>query len=160
MPNYLFKDSALTVIEDGTDYVVNFAYNPETQQAWGSEQEAIAYTESVPLYFSDTTIPPERLASEARDKRNQLLAASDWTQGKDIPDVVSTTYAVYRKALRELPEQKGFPIDITYPVNPAEPAVKPAKKAKAAKPVVEPVVPVPEQSEPMPEPIAETTTNP
>lgn len=62
---------------------------------------------------------PEALAMDnIRDKRNQLLKESDWTQGKDIPDVVSTPWATYRDALRRIPEQEGFPYSVQWPVAP------------------------------------------
>ena len=53
-----------------------------------------------------------------REKRNRLLAECDWTQGKDIPDAVSTVWAEYRQALRDLPEQEGFPKTSVWPTKP------------------------------------------
>lgn len=66
------------------------------------------------------TPPPntELEAAEAREKRNGLLAASDWTQGKDIPDSVSTAWATYRQQLRDVPAQAGFPLNIQWPTPP------------------------------------------
>jgi len=54
----------------------------------------------------------------ARLQRDQLLAATDWTQAKDIPDAVSSKYAAYRQALRDVPQQSGFPQNIVWPVKP------------------------------------------
>jgi len=54
----------------------------------------------------------------ARLQRDQLLAATDWTQAKDIPDAVSSKYAAYRQALRDVPQQSGFPENIVWPVKP------------------------------------------
>jgi len=51
----------------------------------------------------------------ARDYRNHLLALSDsyvW------PDHVPDEWRVYRQALRDLPEQDGFP-DVAFPVAPS-----------------------------------------
>lgn len=66
------------------------------------------------------TPPPDTapLAAAARQQRNALLAASDWTQGKDIPDSVSTAWATYRQQLRDVPAQAGFPLNIQWPVSP------------------------------------------
>ena len=58
------------------------------------------------------------LAASARNARNDLLAASDWTQGKDIPDAISNPWAAYRQLLRDLPNQEGFPTNIEWPVLP------------------------------------------
>lgn len=55
----------------------------------------------------------------ARRERNARLAATDWTQCKDIPESVSQAWAVYRQALRDLPGQQGFPSSIQWPERPA-----------------------------------------
>ena len=59
----------------------------------------------------------EQLATEARAKRNSLLAASDWTQVIDAP-VDQATWAEYRQALRDITAQAGFPTTIDWPVKP------------------------------------------
>lgn len=62
----------------------------------------------------------ERLDSksnEVRAERDALLSASDWTQVADAP-VDSAAWAVYRQALRDIPEQAGFPYNVTFPVTP------------------------------------------
>lgn len=60
---------------------------------------------------------PNRKAAEARATRNNLIAASDWTQVADAP-VDKAAWAAYRKALRDLPKQAGFPLTITWPIAP------------------------------------------
>ena len=54
-------------------------------------------------------------AKLVREERNRRIAALDWTQGKDIPDAVSAPAAVIRQALRDVPEQAGFPWEVTWP---------------------------------------------
>ena len=58
-------------------------------------------------------------ATEVREKRNQLLKDSDWTQ---IPDctVDKAAWATYRQALRDLPENTA---DVFNPVWPTKPTV-------------------------------------
>lgn len=56
-------------------------------------------------------------ATSARDQRNRLLTASDWTQVADAP-VDQAAWATYRQALRDVPTQAGFPHDITWPTEP------------------------------------------
>lgn len=58
-----------------------------------------------------------RLASEARNKRNALLLASDWTQVADAP-VDQAAWAKYRQDLRDIPEQGSFPYQVTWPEKP------------------------------------------
>ncbi len=57
-------------------------------------------------------------AAAVRATRNARLKDSDWSQGKDIPDAISTVWAAYRQSLRDLPEQSGFPWDVTWPESP------------------------------------------
>ncbi len=61
------------------------------------------------------------LAADARRQRDALLAACDWTQGNDSPLDATTkaAWATYRTALRNVPEQAGFPATILWPVSPA-----------------------------------------
>jgi len=55
--------------------------------------------------------------AEIRAMRNQLLAASDWTQVADAP-VDQAAWATYRQALRDVPQQAGFPDDVAWPHKP------------------------------------------
>jgi hypothetical protein len=59
-----------------------------------------------------------RQASIVRHDRNSRLSESDWSQGKDISDSVSTAWATYRQALRDIPTQAGFPWEVTWPAKP------------------------------------------
>ena len=60
----------------------------------------------------------DSLAQSERTKRDGLLSRSDWTQVADAP-VDKTAWATYRQALRDVPEQAGFPTDIAWPQPPA-----------------------------------------
>ena len=59
----------------------------------------------------------EQLASKARFERDRLLKDSDWTQVSDAP-VDQDVWAKYRQALRDVPQQTGFPTDINWPTKP------------------------------------------
>ena len=56
--------------------------------------------------------------------RDQLLVESDIAMLPDnyakLSDEKKIEWATYRQALRDLPEQEGFPWDITYPVKPTK----------------------------------------
>ena len=54
-------------------------------------------------------------AKSARATRDAKLAALDWTQGKDIPDSISSPAALARQALRDITSQAGFPWELTWP---------------------------------------------
>lgn len=51
-----------------------------------------------------------------RQRRAALLQASDWTQLSDV--TISPQWVVYRQALRDIPEQPGFPLTVTWPEQP------------------------------------------
>jgi hypothetical protein len=57
-------------------------------------------------------------AAFKRHERNVLLAQTDWTQAKDISNEMSNLWAPYRQALRDVPEQPGFPWDVSWPEAP------------------------------------------
>ena len=59
----------------------------------------------------------EQQAAAVRAQRDKLLAATDWTQTLDAPIDAATREAMrtYRQALRDVPQQDGFPTDIQWP---------------------------------------------
>jgi len=60
----------------------------------------------------------DRKAAEVRTERNAKLAATDWTQGADTPQVIKDKYAPYRQTLRDVPAQSGFPDTVVWPTQP------------------------------------------
>lgn len=56
-------------------------------------------------------------AASVREERNAKLADSDWTQLADST-ADKATWASYRKALRDITDQAGFPLTITWPTQP------------------------------------------
>ena len=59
-------------------------------------------------------------AATARAQRNSLLVASDWIELPSCPfsDIKKQEWSAYRQALRDIPQQPGFPTEITWPVPP------------------------------------------
>ena len=60
------------------------------------------------------------LAASARQKRDRLIAATDYLVTPDYP-IESDRLAkvkIYRQALRDIPGQSGFPRSITWPEKP------------------------------------------
>lgn len=64
--------------------------------------------------------PTADLAAMVRSMRNRRLAKSDWTQLPDIPltEDQRHSWVAYRAALRDVPQQDGFPESITWPQPP------------------------------------------
>jgi hypothetical protein len=53
-------------------------------------------------------------AKSVRADRNKRISDCDWTQVADSP-VDKAAWATYRQALRDIPQQAGFPWDIQWP---------------------------------------------
>lgn len=63
------------------------------------------------------TVPDLPLSvSEARSERDSLLLVTDWWATSDRTMTAEQT--AYRQALRDIPDQAGFPTDITWPTKP------------------------------------------
>jgi len=58
----------------------------------------------------------EALGKPFRDERDSLLAATDVWALSDRTMTAEQT--AYRQALRDIPDQAGFPTDITWPTKP------------------------------------------
>jgi hypothetical protein len=56
-------------------------------------------------------------AKSVREQRNKLIAECDWTQVADSP-VDKEAWATYRQALRDVPQQAGFPWEVNWPESP------------------------------------------
>ena len=72
----------------------------------------------VPLSPEELSYQESELSVRHREKRNQLLRDSDWTQLPDTPGD-PRAWQAYRQALRDLTSQTGFPWEVVWPVPPA-----------------------------------------
>jgi len=57
-------------------------------------------------------------ATKMRSQRDTLLAECDWTQLPDVDEQLREAWVPYRRALRDVPAQPGYPVVITWPVKP------------------------------------------
>ena len=73
----------------------------------------------IAIYLTDAEYDTV-LAASARQKRDRLLAATDYLVTPDYPisDDRLAKVKTYRQALRDIPEQEGFPRTITWPKKP------------------------------------------
>jgi hypothetical protein len=98
-----------TVVEDHPEF------DPDTHMIVERWEE----TETVrTLKFDLTPLTQDQKIAAIRAKRNSLLGATDFYLAKDRP--VSDEMISYRQALRELPDQTGFPDSIAWPIRPAD----------------------------------------
>lgn len=89
-----------------TTLVVNKANNGVLSTSWMADTDL------------EQLISSRVKGSSVRARRNWLLQQTDWSQGKDVPDEVSSTWTIYRQALRDITSQEGFPDRITWPTPP------------------------------------------
>ena len=101
---------------DGTNWVLEQNTAEIERFGFALEDFPNAPTPDKPDYNPDQR-QLEQEAEEVRTQRDALLAASDWTQVSDAP-VDHQAWADYRQALRDLPQQAGFPTEITWPQKP------------------------------------------
>ena len=73
----------------------------------------------IAIYLTDAEYDTV-LAASARQKRDRLIAATDYLVTPDYPisDDRLAKIKTYRQALRDIPEQSGFPRTITWPKKP------------------------------------------
>lgn len=72
-------------------------------------------------YQGEVTVEDAKeTADEIRAKRDKLLDATDWAVLPDSPldEPSQAAMKAYRQALRDVPQQDGFPVNITWPEMP------------------------------------------
>lgn len=86
---------------------------------WVKDVDLI-YREKVVSAVVDEAAKAEHEAAKHRSRRDSLLAMTDWTQLKDttLDDTGTVLWQSYRQALRDLPQQPGFPLYVEWPVQP------------------------------------------
>ena len=89
---------------------------PESPDNVGDKSSGIG---SIAIVLTDAEYDTV-LAASARQKRDRLIAVTDYLVTPDYP-IESDRLAkvkIYRQALRDIPEQSGFPRSITWPEKP------------------------------------------
>jgi hypothetical protein len=92
---------------------IPFTADPNDVEPLGAEVFNAA-KDSASAYVAPPPPTSESIATQARTQRDALLSQSDWTQVADAP-VDQSAWATYRQALRDVPNQAGFPENINWP---------------------------------------------
>ena len=66
--------------------------------------------------YTATNIPEAEAEEVIRNARYEMLYATDWLALSDV--VMSADMVVYRQALRDIPQQEGFPFSVVWPTKP------------------------------------------
>lgn len=124
-PNVSFPlNPAADVLEDYNVRIVTLTTPPEV--AYNQDlSESVALLDGVwtqqwslvDASAEDVAARNDAQSRTVRSYRNDLLAESDWTQLADAT-ADKTAWASYRQALRDVPNQAGFPHNITWPTTP------------------------------------------
>ena len=97
---------------------IPFTASPDDVEPHGREMFAEIQSRGNPAPFVPRVPTYEEAAASVRSTRDSLLAASDWTQLPDVPEETRLAWATYRQALRDVPQQAGFPYQVVWPSKP------------------------------------------
>jgi hypothetical protein len=89
---------------------------------WTESYREVEYTSQEIAFLK------EKVDLEVRTKRNKILQLSDYKVFPDIwqayTDQEKLEWTDYRQALRDVPDQEGFPLDVNWPIEPSVFSVK------------------------------------
>ena len=84
-----------------------------SRQVWNTETNVWDVFEDETPAISLST---EEISMIERGERDRLLIETDWWAMSDL--TMTDAQTAYRQALRDVPEQSGFPNTITWPTKP------------------------------------------
>lgn len=114
MPNYAVIENGIvvnTVVSD-PDYAASQGWIPLP------EKVGRGWTFDGTTWDNPNKPTLEELAAKVRDDRDFFISSTDWTQAPDVPQALKDKWAPYRQALRDVPQQPGFPTNVVWPVRP------------------------------------------
>ena len=100
--------------------------SPSYDEVYVKNNELVFYPEKPDGYYywdgNKWVIDIDQYEFIARKNRDDALFSSDWTDTYSAPNRLGKTlyqqWQDYRQALRDLPEQSGFPLTIVWPTKP------------------------------------------
>lgn len=126
-PDSILNENGVVVPNDAPNTLSKYA-----ECAKWCNENGTATIEDKGDYYEAVPIPEpteQELSSMVRSQRDAKLSATDYLVAPDYPISPEDLEAVkvYRQALRDIPEQSGFPKNVQWPV---EPQFLSAKKKK------------------------------
>jgi hypothetical protein len=97
-----------TVVRDAEPHNNETAVDEETGETYETGRWVIGYTV--------VNRPQDQAEAAVRNHRDQLLQATDWQALSD--NTMSEAMTTYRQALRDVPDQYGFPFSVVWPTKP------------------------------------------
>jgi hypothetical protein len=90
-------------------------YDPKSQQL--KQSEYYQTDTGWQVHYTIEQLPSEQVSQTVRNIRDRLLQASDWVVSRSYErqQPVPESWATYREALRDVPQQAGFPYNVQWP---------------------------------------------
>jgi hypothetical protein len=98
----------LTTEEDATNHITGEVDQSQVGQPIHGNRWFIGYTV--------VNKPQDQAEAAVRNHRDQLLQATDWQALSD--NTMGEAMTTYRQALRDVPDQGGFPFSVVWPTKP------------------------------------------
>lgn len=123
LSNAIYQDKEKTVVSVDVESIGNYVcslVNEDDNDITLTIRKAIKNGDLDVADYVEPTVDVEDLATKIRMQRNNLLKQTDYLMMSDYP-IESDRLAkvkIYRQALRDIPEQAGFPRTITWPEKP------------------------------------------
>ena len=123
LSNAIYQDKEKTVVSVDVESIGNYVcslVNEDDNDITLTIRKAIKNGDLDVADYVKPTVDVEGLATKIRIQRNSLLKQTDYLMMSDYP-IESDRLAkvkIYRQALRDIPEQSGFPRTITWPEKP------------------------------------------
>ena len=90
-------------------------YDPTVEKL---QEVVVEEEDAILIKFVGVPLTDDEMATMVRNKRDALLRQTDALALTDRP--MTEEMIAYRKALRDLPSQEGFPRDISWPILPID----------------------------------------
>ena len=97
-----------TVVRDAEPHNNETAVDEETGETYETGRWVIGYTV--------VNKPQDKAEDAVRNQRNRLLQDTDWMALSD--NTMGEAMTTYRQALRDVPDQDGFPFTVVWPDKP------------------------------------------
>ena len=123
LSNAIYQDKEKTVVSVDVESIGNYVcslVNEDDNDITLTIRKAIKNGDLDVADYVEPTVDVEDLATKIRMQRNNLLKQTDYLMMSDYPisDDRLAKVKIYRQALRDIPEQSGFPRTITWPEKP------------------------------------------
>ena len=123
LSNAIYQDKEKTVVSVDVESIGNYVcslVNEDDNDITLTIRKAIKNGDLDVADYVEPTVDVEDLATKIRMQRNNLLKQTDYLMMSDYPisDDRLAKVKIYRQALRDIPEQAGFPRTITWPEKP------------------------------------------